>query len=191
MKHKQLSPLPIGFLCRLLMIGGILLSVRFGQAQEGNTPEFEQRKGLLELYMKAKDAIEAEDKAAFEAQATLFHTELKKMRLKGIPGQHLGRMMSLRDSLRSNSLALSKLKDLEKIKTSFSAISTQLWSVMDVMKFSDAPVYLQYCPMEKAYWVHTNKAIRNPYNPIEMPDCGKVVGNVTEENYKVADCCHI
>lgn len=191
MQKKQLSALGRGSLCRLLIVGAVLLFMQFGYAQEKTTPEFEQRKELLALYMKAKNAIEAEDSATFAEQAALLHTAFKKMRLKGIPGQHLGKMMSLRDSLRSNSLALSGLTDLEIIKTSFSEISTQLWSVMDVMQFSDAPVYLQYCPMEKAHWVHTDKVIRNPYSPVEMPHCGKIVGNVTEENYKVADCCHI
>lgn len=159
-------------------------------AQEKSTPESQQRALLLEHYMKTKDAIEANNRTEFVNQATALQTDFKKMRLKGIPGQHLNRMMILRDSLRNNANQLVTFQNSEDIQSSFSDISTQLWSLMDVMQFSDNPIYLQYCPMEDSYWLHADKKIRNPYSPIDMPTCGKIVGNVTKENYKVEDCCN-
>jgi len=42
------------------------------------------------------------------------------------------------------------------------------------VKLSDAPLYQQYCPMKKSYWLSKDAAIKNPYYGKQMLTCGKV-----------------
>lgn len=36
------------------------------------------------------------------------------------------------------------------------------------------PVYIDYCPMKKAYWISEVKEIKNPYYGASMLTCGKI-----------------
>jgi hypothetical protein len=50
-------------------------------------------------------------------------------------------------------------------------------SLKELVKPSDKvnqPVYYQYCPMKKAYWLSKEKDIKNPYYGSSMLTCGKV-----------------
>lgn len=49
-------------------------------------------------------------------------------------------------------------------------MSTLVQSAM----LSAQPVYLDYCPMKKSYWLSSEKAIQNPYYGKEMPACGSI-----------------
>jgi hypothetical protein len=42
------------------------------------------------------------------------------------------------------------------------------------VKLSVQPVYQDYCPMKKAYWLSSEAAIKNPYYGSQMLSCGKI-----------------
>ncbi len=43
-----------------------------------------------------------------------------------------------------------------------------------VVKLSEEPLYLDYCPMKKSSWLSNDKAIKNPYFGSSMLTCGSV-----------------
>ena len=47
-------------------------------------------------------------------------------------------------------------------------------SLAKKVKLSLAPVYQEYCPIQKASWLSNNKAIKNPNYGIAMITCGSV-----------------
>jgi hypothetical protein len=55
----------------------------------------------------------------------------------------------------------------------FASLSKNLYEVLKNLKVNTAPVYFQYCPMKKAYWLSDNAAIKNPYYSDKMmATCG-------------------
>lgn len=68
-----------------------------------------------------------------------------------------------------------KSSDLEGQRSRFNDLSVVMWKVVKKSKLVSGPVYYQYCPMKKAYWISKEKEIKNPYYGSSMLSCGKVV----------------
>lgn len=70
---------------------------------------------------------------------------------------------------------LSKTGDnLEKQRAAFNDVSTAMWALVQGSDKVNQPVYYQYCPMKKSYWLSMEKDIKNPYYGSSMLTCGKV-----------------
>ena len=77
-------------------------------------------------------------------------------------------------ALEKDASAIAKSKDINVQRKYFSNFSSNMVEVAKALELSDNPVYIQYCPMKKAYWLSENKAIRNPYYGSAMLTCGEV-----------------
>lgn len=64
--------------------------------------------------------------------------------------------------------------DLEKQRAAFNDVSTVMWAFVNDSDKISQPVYYQYCPMKKAYWLSSEKEIKNPYYGASMLACGNV-----------------
>ncbi|PRD52025.1 DUF3347 domain-containing protein [Sphingobacterium gobiense] len=170
--------------CVLFSLSGTL----FAQEEAADT-DFLQRERLLTTYFKAKDAYAEQDLPAFKAALTAFQSEIKILRLKGLVFEDMVRLKKVRDSLRISSAELLQADNIKEAKVSLSDMGSQMWALVEKMKFSETPVYLQYCPMEKAYWVSDEKTIFNPFSPVIMPACGSVVNSLSEVDYVTEACC--
>ncbi|HUS02125.1 MAG TPA: DUF3347 domain-containing protein [Chitinophagaceae bacterium] len=69
---------------------------------------------------------------------------------------------------------LSESTDLKNQRAYFSNFSNNMLAVAKAVSLSDNEIYLQYCPMKKAYWLSSEKAIKNPYYGSSMLTCGQV-----------------
>ena len=49
-----------------------------------------------------------------------------------------------------------------------------IFALVKGLKANENPVYQQYCPMAKAYWLSDNATVKNPYYGKSMLTCGKV-----------------
>lgn len=72
----------------------------------------------------------------------------------------------------ANDIAYSK--DINTQRQKFANLSSTMYSLAKTVKLSADPVYQQYCPMKKASWLSSNKAIKNPYYGSAMLTCGSV-----------------
>ncbi len=70
---------------------------------------------------------------------------------------------------------LAKAESLEKQRALFNEVSVLIWEVVKKSGQLSQPVYYQYCPMKKAYWLSHEKDIKNPYYGSSMLTCGRVV----------------
>lgn len=73
--------------------------------------------------------------------------------------------------------ALAKAKDLAAARDAFKPLSTSLISYLSKEKVQTGRYYAAYCPMAKASWLQTDKAIKNPYYGKSMLTCGQITGN--------------
>lgn len=71
--------------------------------------------------------------------------------------------------------AISESKDVKKQREYFENLSLNMSLLAKALDLSDEAIYEQYCPMKDAYWLSSEKEIRNPYYGSSMLTCGKVV----------------
>jgi Cu(I)/Ag(I) efflux system membrane fusion protein len=67
---------------------------------------------------------------------------------------------------------------LEAKRRSFQMVSDELYDLIRIVGYDQAPVYRLYCPEafedHGAAWLSNSPVIRNPYLPEKMPGCGEV-----------------
>jgi Cu(I)/Ag(I) efflux system membrane fusion protein len=68
---------------------------------------------------------------------------------------------------------LSKAKDLETARAAFKPLSVSLIQYIKDQKVPASVYHEVYCPMAKASWLQTDKAVMNPYMGKDMIHCGQ------------------
>ena len=70
--------------------------------------------------------------------------------------------------------ALGKVKDLKAARAAFKPLSESLIEFVKGQKAAAGTYHVAYCPMAKASWLQTGKAVMNPYMGKSMPHCGQL-----------------
>lgn len=119
---------------------------------------------LLNNYLSVKNAlVNGDDKAASQA-LTIFTQSIK--------GES---SFSQKDALLKAVEKMNGAGNIEKQRATFNDVSNIMWKVVKGTDKLSQPVYYDYCPMKKAYWLSHEKEIKNPYYGSAMLTCGKVV----------------
>lgn len=71
---------------------------------------------------------------------------------------------------------LANAKDLEAARAAFKPLGATLSKYLAEQKIQTGHYYELLCPMAKAGWLQTDKAVKNPYFGKSMLACGKIVG---------------
>lgn len=122
---------------------------------------------LLGLYYNIKDALVAGNANTASSKADEFAKALHGIDEKIIPAASL-------DALLKGAGQISSTKDIKLQREQFTDFSADMIAVAKTVKLTAQPVYAAYCPMKKAYWLSSEKAIKNPYYGNAMLTCGKV-----------------
>ena len=141
-----------------------------GFAQESKA---DQTSSLLTSYYNLKDALVKSNAATASVSASEFVKALSE-----IAGEKL--KVEDRNSLLADAEAISKSKDLKVQREKFATLSVNMFELAKTVKLSADPVYQQYCPMKKAYWLSNEAAIKNPYYGSQMLTCGKVTETIKQ-----------
>lgn len=129
---------------------------------------------LLANYYEMKDALVATDGKATQHKANDFLLTLAKVDMGKMTKEQHDMYMPLANKLKSDAEPIAKTQDAAQQRTHFNDLSNNLFAVLKALKINDNPVYQQYCPMKKAYWLSDNSSIKNPYYGKMMLTCGKV-----------------
>lgn len=133
-------------------------------AQDGTKTQSAQ---ILNTYYQLKDALVSSNAVS----AATHSTEL----IKAINGAD---MQTVNDDARASLLkdanAIAQSKDIKLQREKFATLSNNMFELAKTVKLSTEPVYQQYCPMKKASWLSSDKAIKNPYFGNAMLTCGSV-----------------
>jgi len=126
---------------------------------------FAQTDNLLKPYISVKDALISSDS---KATGTAAFALLEAVKSESEFAQKTELLK-----------AVDKLSqagdDLDRQRIIFNDVSVILWNWVKSSGKVNQPVYYQYCPMKKAYWLSKEKDIKNPYYGASMLTCGKVV----------------
>ncbi|MGI8952236.1 MAG: DUF3347 domain-containing protein [Chitinophagaceae bacterium] len=79
-----------------------------------------------------------------------------------------------RDALLKDAGKISETKDIKDQRAHFANLSANMFELAKAVKLTSQPIYKDYCPMKKAYWLSSEAAIKNPYFGNAMPTCGKI-----------------
>ncbi len=80
-----------------------------------------------------------------------------------------------RNALLKDAGHISETKDIKHQREHFANLSNNMATLARAVKLTTQPIYQAYCPMKKANWLSSDKAIKNPYYGNSMLTCGKVV----------------
>ncbi len=73
---------------------------------------------------------------------------------------------------------ITETADLESQRTAFATLSNEMMSLVKKSEITMGEVYVDYCPMANsnsgAYWLSSEKEIKNPYFGEKMMKCGSV-----------------
>ena len=129
----------------------------------GNTVFSQNTTKLLNNYINVKNAlVSADEKGATKAISTLYESIKAESNF------------AEKEVLLKATEKMSKANGIEKQRAVFNDVSTTIWKVVKKADKVEQPVYYQYCPMKKAYWLSKEKEIKNPYYGSSMLTCGNV-----------------
>jgi Protein of unknown function (DUF3347) len=129
---------------------------------------------LLTLYYDIKNALVKSDAGTASQKAGAFVTNIQNMDPVKLPENVRQTFLSLQPKLRADAEDISKSKDIEKQRMYFKNLSDHFYLFAKAGKICDGPVYRQYCPMKKSYWLSNETSIRNPYYGAAMLTCGQL-----------------
>ncbi|MCU7694397.1 DUF3347 domain-containing protein [Haoranjiania flava] len=127
----------------------------------------EQIQALYIHYLGIKDALVADDQSKAASHANQFSQTASLISYRHLSEGNV-------NALRKDASAIADARDIAAQRKSFSNLSNNMAALAEKCKLSDKPVYQQYCPMAKAYWLSNEKEIKNPYYGSSMLTCGSV-----------------
>lgn len=118
---------------------------------------------VVDQYLSIKDALVASDakQAKASAVALLGVVDATKM-----------------PAVQQRTKEVAAVTDLDSLRARFDSLSVALYEQVKDPSDSSQTLYKQYCPMafdnRGAYWLSSEKEIKNPYFGDEMLTCGRV-----------------
>ena len=144
------------------LITSIISQSTFAQNNNSTTTS-----ALLTSYYGLKDALVAGNSADANMHASRIVEAARAIDSSKIKGDTY-------DEIIVDANHISKSKDINHQREHFARLSTNMFTVAKSIKLSDQPIYYDFCPMKKSYWLSSNLSIKNPYYGNQMLSCGKI-----------------
>jgi hypothetical protein len=129
---------------------------------------------MLVSYYAVKNALIADDGKTANAQAGELVKTLAAVPMKKMTEEQHKVFMGLSDKIKVDAEHINETQDVKHQRDHFNDLSNNLFTLVKGLKVNASPVYQQYCPMKKAYWLSDNASVKNPYYGKAMLTCGKV-----------------
>ena len=129
---------------------------------------------LLNSYYNVKDALVSSDATLAATKADELLKAITGVDMKALSETDMNIFMPLQEKLAFDAKHISETKEIGHQREHFSSLSNNIYKLAKGAKLSTEPVYQQYCPMKKMYWLSSEAAIKNPYYGKMMLTCGKV-----------------
>ena len=139
------------------------------------------RKQLTEFvksYLPIKDALVKTDAKETQAAINPAKSNLTKVDMKLLDSKAHDIWMDLLRPIQSSLEKITQTSDVEEQRKHFETLSDNLIEAVEYFGVVENTIYRQYCPMafrdQGAYWLSSEKEIRNPYFGDKMLTCGEV-----------------
>jgi len=121
----------------------------------------------LQAYYEIKEALISSNAGLAGAKATQFINAIKA-------NERTNASKVLRDKILFDAGHIAGSEDIGHQRNDFSSLSADFYALVKAVKLNDKPVYYDYCPMKKSYWLSEDEVIKNPYYGNRMLSCGKI-----------------
>ena len=145
-----------------------------------DTPEAfrKQLTAFVQSYLPIKDALVKTDVKATQTNIKPAKSSLAKVDMKLLDNKAHDIWMDLLSPIQSSLDKMGQTSDVGEQRKHFEILSDNLIEAVEYFGVVDNTVYRQYCPMafrdQGAYWLSSEKEIRNPYFGDKMLTCGEV-----------------
>ena len=129
---------------------------------------------MLTNYYGVKNALIADDGKTANSQAGEFVKMLASVPMAKMNDEQHRIFMDLFEKVKLDAQNISETKDVKNQRERFNDLSNNFFTMLKGLNANEQPVYQQYCPMAKGYWLSDNSAVKNPYYGKAMLTCGKV-----------------
>ncbi len=129
---------------------------------------------MLNNYYGVKNALIADDGKTANSQAGEFVKMLASVPIAKMTAEQHTLFMGLSEKVKLDAQNISETKEVKNQRERFNDLSNNLFAMLKGLNANEQPVYQQYCPMAKGYWLSDNSAVKNPYYGKAMLTCGKV-----------------
>jgi hypothetical protein len=133
---------------------------------------------LLPLYYNLKNALVNDDAADASKKANVLLNAINSVDIKTLSAKEHDIFISLKDKLSYDARHIAEVQKIDHQREHFASLSLNMYTLAKSAKLSSQPVYEDYCPMRKAYWLSNETAIKNPYFGSQMPGCGEVKNTI-------------
>jgi hypothetical protein len=133
---------------------------------------------LLVLYYDLKNALVNSDATAASVWAGKLFNAITRFDTKSLSATELNVFASVQSKLSYDTRHIAEVQKIEHQREHFASLSINMYSLAKSVRLSAWPVYEDYCPMKKAYWLSEEKEIKNPYYGSQMPDCGDITNTL-------------
>jgi hypothetical protein len=147
----------------IAMLAIIFSSTLFAQ----DSSNVSSNKQLLTSYLALKDALVAGNSRQAVLQAKAFQKAAASVAPSALDEGTVNKLLQ-------DATKIAATSDIKKQRESFASFSTNMAALAKSVKLSDQPIYQAYCPMKKASWLTSQKAIKNPYYGSSMLTCGEI-----------------
>lgn len=136
--------------------------------------------GALIAYYSVKDALVDSDPelAAQKAAALLASIETVEVSKMNTAQREYWQKVSA--EIRHDAEHMHSNKDIEHQRGHFAKLSNNMYALVFKFRANRAEAFLHYCPMKKASWLSSAKAVRNPYYGERMLTCGSVTATLNK-----------
>jgi hypothetical protein len=151
---------------------GLTASFLLALAQKSSNTSIDK---ITAAYLGVKNALAADDGATAENKGKELFAALSADPDKGLKPDQQKLFDSYLDKLKYDSRHISETTTVDHQREHFASLSKNLYEVLKGLKLNTTTIYMEYCPMKKAYWLSESSAIVNPYYSGEMMSgCGRV-----------------
>ncbi len=129
---------------------------------------------LLNSYYDVKNTWVSSDATIAAAKSGELLKAINSGDMNALSETDMNAFMPLQEKLAFDAKHISESKDINHQREHFSSLSNNIYKLAKAVKLSAEPIYQEYCPMKKVYWLSSESAIKNPYYGKAMLTCGKI-----------------
>ncbi|MFC4143230.1 DUF3347 domain-containing protein [Pedobacter mendelii] len=158
---------------RIIIIVAIIAiaTTKITFAQSKTDAAFNQ---VLLAYYDVKNALSTDKKDAAIEKVKVLTAKVNDVPNKDLTTAQQKVWMEQSSIIKSKAAQLAGSNDIKTQRKSFEGISYAMIKTVKTIKFNNATVYIQHCPMAKASWLNEKENIENPYYGSMMFDCGDI-----------------
>ncbi len=146
-----------------LVILVAVLSFNSSYAQKSGFPPNNIGK-MVSLYLDIKNALINNDGTTAKIKANDLHELLIRQPDKGLMQRQIAVLEDNLVILVENSREIGYTVDENTQRHYFAGLTTGMYKLVKGLRLNTAPIYKQYCPINKAYWLSETPVIKNsPY----------------------------